>query len=331
MGQAGTGPRSRHQKRNAISLAKPHDALTGQWRVKCTVKTYERGTLLSSSQDNDPSLVVAETDSDGSYRLYKFPSGFGEALPRLRKVSERHFDGSDTVRGITTVVKQSVALENERVTITQETIDTPTNQTQSEITCTGNRVQSILELPANDSSIEGCYSSRGDGRLPDQKFARRYRSVKPFSDGLAAVALVPRGERGLKWGFIDETGRVVIPIAYDVATSFHDGLAVVGKSYGRGRNLKWGVVEKLGPQVTPNLHYDAVKILGEGFAAVGYISSAGKGLKWNLINRENTTILYGYDEIGCFVDGKASASYTDGVVIRRGYINKVGEFSGKEK
>jgi len=103
-------------------------------------------------------------------------------------------------------------------------------------------------------------------------------------------------------------------------------LATVGRAYGRGRNIKWGVVERLGPQVTPHVNYDAVKILGDGFAAVGYVVPGQRGLKWNLINRENTIIRYGFDEIGCFTGGRASASYSEGEVIHSGYINNVGDF-----
>jgi len=86
------------------------------------------------------------------------------------------------------------------------------------------------------------------------------------------------------------------------------------------------VIEKLGPQVTPYAKYDAVKILGEGFAAVGYVVPGHTGLRWNLINRENTTIFHGLDDIVCFADGRAHASYSEGGVIRSGYFNNVGDF-----
>jgi len=341
------GPLSHPAKLRAVSRESPkypnstklayqmqggvREVLPGEWRVKCEVRIFQNEELLRSSEDNDESLVVAESDSDGSYRLYKFPIGFGEGFPTLRRLSANHYAGQDTVRGITTLVKQNVDLEPNRITIRQTTIDTPSNQTQTEITCTGTRLQSTLRFQARDLLPEICKPDPSDGHPSDRKLARRYKSVRPYSDGLAAVAMVPRRAGSLKWGFVDEAGRVVIPIVYDVVTSFHGGLAVVGKSYGRGRNLKWGVVEKLGPQVTPNVNYDAVKILGEGFAAVGYTISGRPGLRWNLINRENTTIFHGFDDIGCFLDGRARASYTDGNVVRTGYVNKVGDFFASDK
>jgi WG repeat protein len=307
------------------------EVLNGEWRVRCAEKSYRNGTLLASSQDSDESLIVVQTDNDGSYRLYKFPNGFGEAFPRLRRVVSNQYAGRDTINGIATLVNQDVNLKNDKITIKQMTIDTPTNQTEVDISCTGERLQSTLRFPAFAPETANCQSDRTDGERPEPKIASGYKAVRPFSDGLAAVAQVPKGESNLKWGFIDKSGKVVIPLIYDVATSFHDDLAVVGKSYGRGRNLKWGVIEKLGPQVTPNVHYDAAKILGEGFAAVGYARPHRKGLKWNLINRENTTILHGFDDFACFVNGRARASYTDGGVVRKGFVNKVGDFFPEEQ
>jgi hypothetical protein len=148
--------------------------------------------------------------------------------------------------------------------------------------------------------------------------------VKPFSDGLAAVAVTSQG--GGKWGFINETGRVVVPLRYDVVTPFYAGFAKVGRFLGHDRRIKWGLVEKLGPQVTSHLNYDDVKILGDGFAAVGYAVPGQPGLKWNLINRENTLILHGFDSFECFVGGRARASHTDQNGLHRGYINNVGDF-----
>ncbi len=299
--------------------------LAGEWQVKCEITTYDKGEV-KTIKENDESLVVAETDPDGSYMLYKFPIGFGEGLPRLRKISATRYEGDDTVHGTATVVKQSVELERGKIIIKQIIIDAASKQPQSETLCTGERLPSASKFFAAARAAEVCSTDQPPADSSVERFARQYKSVKPFSDGLAAVAIVPQGARTEKWGFIDATGRVVIPMRYDVATSFKDGLAAVGKYYGRGQNLKWGIVEKLGPQVTPHVHYDAVKILGEGFAAVGYAVPGRSGLKWNLINRENTTVFYGFDEIGCFKDGRARASYTDEKGVHTGYVNKVGDF-----
>lgn len=306
------------------------DRLSGEWGVNCEVKVYENGKLLKSFRDEKESLVVIESDLDGSYHLYKFPAGFGEALPRLRRISQSQYVGEDTVRGISTLIKQSVQLSGGRIIIKQLVIDAASKQVQTETNCTGSRSHSSMNIQTPDARPL-CPPELSSDDLPEQKLTQGYKSVKPFSGDLAAVAIQSRKPRALKWGFIDRTGRVVIPARYDVVTSFRDGLAAAGIVHGTGRNVKWCVVEKLGPQVTPYAKYDAVKILGEGFAAVGYVVPGHPALRWNLINRENTTIFHGLDDIVCFAEGRAHASYSEGPVIRSGYFNKAGDFIPERK
>ena len=301
--------------------------LPGEWKVKCEVKTYQGGRLQSSSQDKDESIVVAEQTADASYYIHRFPLGFGEAFPSLLRISPNEYAGQDTVRGIDYFVKQSVGIEGEKISIKQTVTHAPTKQVLTEIVCTGNRlISDVSAPPTTQVSDDACSSDTTSAAVVPDKIARRYESAKPFSDGLAAVALTPRGGQNRKWGFIDETGRVVVPIEYDVVTPFHDGFAKVGRFLGHDRNIKWGLVEKLGPQVTSHLNYDDVKILGDGFAAVGYAVPGQPGLKWNLINRENTLILHGFDSFECFVGGRARAAHTDRNGLHRGYINNVGDF-----
>ena len=54
-----------------------------------------------------------------------------------------------------------------------------------------------------------------------------------------------------KYGFIDKTGKTVIPLEYDEASSFYNGFAKVKK------NGKWGLIDKSGKMVIP-LEYDGV-------------------------------------------------------------------------
>lgn len=57
-----------------------------------------------------------------------------------------------------------------------------------------------------------------------------YEQAEDFSEGLAAV------ERNGKWGYIDATGREIVPPGYDEVEPFSDGYAKVC------RNTKWGIV-----------------------------------------------------------------------------------------
>lgn len=93
----------------------------------------------------------------------------------------------------------------------------------------------------------------------------KYEDAESFSDGLAAV------KQGGKWGYIDESGKLVIPCQFDKAYPFSEGLAIVGKiekqegwywtgeydewnnyvtEYGEGDAYVWYILDKLG-KTTP--------------------------------------------------------------------------------
>lgn len=58
-----------------------------------------------------------------------------------------------------------------------------------------------------------------------------------FSDGLAVV------KKDGKYGFIDRTGKEVIPLIYDDAYGFYDGLAAVEK------DGKMGYIDRTGKEI----------------------------------------------------------------------------------
>jgi hypothetical protein len=69
-----------------------------------------------------------------------------------------------------------------------------------------------------DSTEYGYANARGEIMVEPQ-----YAEVEPFSDGLAAVAV--RTDAGqLRWGYVDESGTLVIPAQY-VYPRLSDGLA----------------------------------------------------------------------------------------------------------
>ncbi len=82
-----------------------------------------------------------------------------------------------------------------------------------------------------------------------------YTRVSCLSEGLAWV------QKDGKWGYINKTGKVVIPLQYDDAYSFYEGLAVVKK------DGKYGFINKTGNIIVP-LQYDDVGAFYEGLAWV---------------------------------------------------------------
>ena len=67
-----------------------------------------------------------------------------------------------------------------------------------------------------------------------------YREVRPFSEGVAPVA-IGAARVGSKWGYIDKTGTLVIPAKYDDARSLSEGMAAVAVGT-NSRDYKWGFV-----------------------------------------------------------------------------------------
>ena len=93
----------------------------------------------------------------------------------------------------------------------------------------------------------------------------------PFSDGLASVVVHGTGQAG----YIDRSGRFVIPPHFNSAKAFSEGLAAVNVGGA------WGYINRsgrfvIGPQ------YESAKPFSDGRAAVrvgdtwGYINSAGR-------------------------------------------------------
>lgn len=102
-----------------------------------------------------------------------------------------------------------------------------------------------------------------------------YDDIYCLSEGLAMV------KRDRKYGFIDQTGKVVIPLNYDWAWSFNEGLAIVSQ------NDKYGFIDNTGKVVIP-LKYDKADSFYNGVAGVldrstgeaFYINRQGERLYW---------------------------------------------------
>jgi len=97
----------------------------------------------------------------------------------------------------------------------------------------------------------------------------RFENAYKFSEGLAGVKI------GNKWGFIDSTGEMLIPPQFDETCEFSEGLAKVKMG------IYWGYCDQKGKIIIePN--YKETWNFSQGLAAVkigtrwGYINSLGK-------------------------------------------------------
>ncbi|MFK7697153.1 WG repeat-containing protein [Paenibacillus sp. HJGM_3] len=112
-----------------------------------------------------------------------------------------------------------------------------------------------------------------------------YRAAYPFSQGLAPVSIV-NGSLSANTLFIDKTGTALTGIAYSLASPFHDGMAAVMTIHTHLDEYKIGFVDLTGKEVIPQQYaWDITQSQGfnEGLAAVtkdrknwGYIDTTGK-------------------------------------------------------
>ena len=137
-----------------------------------------------------------------------------------------------------------------------------------------------------------------------------------------AKTLFPVNKDG-KWGFIDRTGKIVIPLQFDSVHDFHEGLALVTA------NAKKLFIDASGRVViTPQ--FDIVDDFSEGLAAVnigqtripniGVISNPGK---WGYIDKTGKLVIpLKFTHAEDFSEGLAGVRDGD----RGGFIDHAGKF-----
>ena len=137
-----------------------------------------------------------------------------------------------------------------------------------------------------------------------------YEHAEAFSEGLAVVS------KNNLYGYIDKAGKTVIPLKYELAFSFSEGFAAVSE-YG-----KYGFIDPAGRTVIP-VELDFAGRFSEGlaFAAKG---EEGSSAKWGYIDKSgNTAIPFEYLSANDFKDGIGLVGMGDG--SGDAYIDKTGK------
>ncbi len=108
----------------------------------------------------------------------------------------------------------------------------------------------------NDRKNRGLINSSG---YIVAEFDKEYIDlVQDFREGLASVRKIDSSGKA-KWGFIDTSGYIAIPIQYDSVTVFIDGISKVEQAG------KFGLMNRDGSIVTP-INYDAISAFENGYA-----------------------------------------------------------------
>lgn len=112
-----------------------------------------------------------------------------------------------------------------------------------------------------------------------------YDWVGGFNDEIAFV------RKDEKWGFVDKTFKIVIPLEYEQTRGFFKGAAAVKK------NGKWGYINQAGEVIIP-YQYDEAYSITEGLAAVK------QNRKWGFVNEKgDIKVPFIYDHVNSYSDG----------------------------
>ena len=135
----------------------------------------------------------------------------------------------------------------------------------------------------------------------------KYKSMTSFHKGITKVSL------NEKFGYLDRTGKAVIPIKYDYIGE--NGFSSEKPLVKVNLNEKWGFIDSLGNEVI-SIQYDKVGYFSEGIVPVKLNS------KWQFINNNGKEITpLKYDEASEFREEYAVVKLKN----KYGYIDKSGK------
>ena len=167
----------------------------------------------------------------------------------------------------------------------------------------------VLNIPLGYVDKNGNYVIH----LDEQGFEIEF--LVGFSEGLARVSMRPKHGDGSvgpsKYGYIDHSGKWVIPRAFAATEDFHEGLAAV-----TGHDGTWGYIDSSGQFVIPP-HFEAASEFSEGLAAVRIDG------RWSWIDKRGAVVIpasFEAEHAGAFRNGMAIVVHDRKI----GYINKKG-------
>ena len=172
------------------------------------------------------------------------------------------------------------------------------------------KVLSALIIGVIVLGLAGCGSGAGHKVLCEPKL--EFEQTRGFSSGYAAVY-----KEG-KWGYIDKTGKLVIPYTFDYAESFAGSYAVVqlnGGASAGSRTPLYGLIDKKGKPLA-GVEYQLISDAKEGLYVVG------KDGKFGYIDKKGKLVIpCEYDIAYEFCEGLAVAAKDN----MYGYIDKTGK------
>ncbi|MBK6766721.1 MAG: WG repeat-containing protein [bacterium] len=134
----------------------------------------------------------------------------------------------------------------------------------------------------------------------------RYAFVDVFTEGLARV------KRDEMWGYVDVNGKEVVEPKYERARRFADGLAAVRV------DRKYGYIDRSGTMVIPPQYSKTAQAFSHGLAAVPDSTK-----KYGFVDRTGKLIIaHRFNEVHAFSEGLAGVAEND----KWGFIDTTGNW-----
>ncbi|MBC8030286.1 MAG: WG repeat-containing protein [Pyrinomonadaceae bacterium] len=185
------------------------------------------------------------------------------------------------------------------------------------------RSRQLYKVVNNDNRV-GFIDNTGKLVIGFDRLPKETVAVRDFHDGRAVIYLnketpdESKGNMNYTVGYIDTTGKIIIPARFEEAYDFSEGLAhVKGEGLNGFINPQGEVVIRLKEDMWPILDWLSYGF-HEGFAAVGG-ESAG------FIDRSGKFVFKGYTWAASFSEGLAAVAVGRGKEARYGFVNKKGE------
>jgi hypothetical protein len=169
-----------------------------------------------------------------------------------------------------------------------------------------------------NDNVSGIYDGRTGKLITPGHFNFRigHHEETWFRQGADLAVIWSRDDEGLKFGFLDKSGRIAVPLIYDEVMDFKEGLALV--RLGENEGFVNGKGETVVPLIYDSFDYYLMQAneFHEGLARVRLDG------KWGYVNTSGEVVIpFEFDTASYFSEGLASVG-RDG---RDGVINTAGE------
>ena len=169
----------------------------------------------------------------------------------------------------------------------------------------------VPQKPITKTTAEITTKKESGSNNPITSTDKSYSETKTFSEGMAVVI-----NNNKKYGYINESNQVVIPLIYDYASEFKEGLGAVNVGEPGYINEHYGFVDKAGKVIIPLMYEKTGFWFSEGCVQMMLHG------KWGFVDTKNKTIVpFIYEEAVGFHEGFAAIKLNG----KWGYVNKSGK------